>query len=68
MNCPYPGCDKPGHAQGYCQRHYQYLRRHGELPNVRRVVQPSGLVECGICHSKLIDHQVTEFCYYKERF
>lgn len=32
--CAQPECDRPAFGRGLCARHYQYARKHGELPTV----------------------------------
>ena len=68
--CPYNRCGQPLHARGYCQRHYQWLRRNGLLDNVRKtvVVGDKAGSDCQICHRRLLDHAVGEFCLIEERY
>jgi hypothetical protein len=60
--CWEAGCDRRQHARGYCQRHYQLLRRQGELESLPKVSAARAGVECYVCGRPLRVHGLTEFC------
>jgi len=47
MNCKVKDCDRPHYGRGYCSKHYQRWRKHGN-PNI--VIDPKRLPDkCVIC-------------------
>jgi hypothetical protein len=57
LNCSIPGCERPPHARGWCSRHYDRWRHHGDplkggtmdgepLDYLTRVVLPYDGDEC----------------------
>ena len=40
--CQYEGCEKWAWAQGYCDNHYQKLKRQGVIKSIRKVNDPVG--------------------------
>ena len=66
LPCGAEGCGRGQHARGYCQKHYQWRRRHGKLLPIREIgigtqAKPQG-VTCQICGRSVMDHGVSEFC------
>lgn len=60
--CGMGGCDRRQHARGYCQRHYQLLRRSGDLQPLPTVMAKPAGAECYVCGRPLHVHGLTEFC------
>lgn len=67
MTCTYPSCSNESWSRALCGKHYQYLRRHGELmewPSEKFLEAPEQHIEWAFgSHPELIADVAIQFGY-----